>query len=59
MLTKKQKKSSRKTMENRRIFKYLQNISVSSRFADAQSVQPKTKSVGRSASLKRASGRGE
>ena len=59
MLTKKQRKSSRKHMQNRRTYKYLQNISVGSRFANAQTVQPKAKSVGHTASLKRASGRGE
>jgi hypothetical protein len=56
---KKKKRSSRKTMQNRRMYKYLQNISVGSRFAGAQQVQPKSKSAGHSASLKRASGRGE
>lgn len=56
---KKKKKSSRKSMQNRRMYKYLQSISVAARFAGAQSVQPKVKSAGRAASLKRASGRGE
>ena len=59
MLNKKQKKSSRKHMQNRRMVKYLQNMSVGARFANAQTVQPKAKSAGHSASLKRASGRGE
>lgn len=56
---KKQKKSSRKNMQNRRMYKYLQAISVSTRFANATPVQPAMKSTGRAASLKRASGRGE
>ena len=59
MLNKKQKKSSRKHMQNRRMYKYLQNITVGTRFANAEAVQPKAKSAGHSASLKRASGRGE
>jgi len=59
MLSKKQKKSSRKQMQNRRMYKYLQSMSVGARFANAQAVQPKAKSAGHSASLKRASGRGE
>lgn len=56
---KKQKRSSRKNMQNRRMYKYLQNISVNARFANATPVQPSMKSAGRAASLKRASSRGE
>lgn len=58
-MNKKKKRSSRKNMQNRRMYKYLQSITVAARFAGAQSVQPKAKSAGRAASLKRASGRGE
>lgn len=58
-MNKKQKKSSRKNMQNRRMYKYLQSMSVSARFANATAVQPVAKSAGRAASLKRASGRGE
>ena len=58
-MTKKKKRSSRKAMQNRRMYKYLQGISVNARFANAQPVQPKAKSSGHAASLKRASGRGE
>jgi len=58
-MNKKQKKSSRKNMQNRRMYKYLQSMSVNARFANATAVQPVAKSVGRAASLKRASGRGE
>lgn len=56
---KKKKRSSRKLMQNRRMYKYLQSISTAARFAGAQQVQHKAKSAGHSASLKRASGRGE
>lgn len=58
-MSKKQKRSSRKNMQNRRMYKYLQSITVNTRFANATAVQPAAKSAGRAASIKRASGRGE
>ncbi len=56
---KKKKRSSRKAMQNRRMFKYILSQTVNSRFSGAQQVQPKAKSVGHTASMKRSAGRGE
>jgi hypothetical protein len=60
MFTKKQKRSSRKHMANRNVLKHLRRIATThlSNTQQAVAVMPKQKSSGYTASLKRASGRG-
>jgi hypothetical protein len=58
-MTKKQKRSSRKNMQNRSIVKYLKNRSEMLMQYKQEKVLQNAKSQGRAASLKRASGRGE
>jgi hypothetical protein len=60
MFTKKQKRSSRKHMANRNVLKQLRRIATIhlSNTQQAMAVMPKQKSSGYTASLKRASGRG-
>ncbi len=60
MLNKKQKKSSRKNMRNRSMVKFLTRRSEATRkYMNVQPVMPKQKSSGYTASLKKASNRGE
>jgi hypothetical protein len=60
MLTKKQKRSSRKNMANRNVLRYFRRIATAhlSNTETAMAVLPKAKSTGYAASIKRASGRG-
>jgi hypothetical protein len=60
MITKKQKRSSRKNMANRGVLKYFKRMETIhlSNTQTAMAVAPKANSTGYAASIKRASGRG-
>lgn len=60
MITKKQKRSSRKNMSNRGIVKYFKRMETAhlASTSVATPVKPKAQSSGYAASIKRASGRG-